>query len=147
MSCSRQVCSLILDELHTYRGRQGADVALLVRRVRERLAPGRLLCIRTSATMASEGTLEDKNRVVAGVASKLFGTPIAESNVVTERLERITDPAATVESVKASLGEAVNAGVPPHISDAALSCLRVVLIGQRPRNAARRTSPGCGGRR
>jgi len=30
---------LVLDELHTYRGRQGADVALLVRRVRERLSP------------------------------------------------------------------------------------------------------------
>lgn len=28
---------LVLDELHTYRGRQGADVALLMRRVRERL--------------------------------------------------------------------------------------------------------------
>ena len=27
---------LVLDELHTYRGRQGADVAMLVRRVRER---------------------------------------------------------------------------------------------------------------
>ncbi len=25
---------LVLDELHTYRGRQGADVAMLVRRVR-----------------------------------------------------------------------------------------------------------------
>jgi ATP-dependent helicase YprA (DUF1998 family) len=30
---------LVLDELHTYRGRQGADVALLVRRVRERQSP------------------------------------------------------------------------------------------------------------
>ncbi len=56
---------LVLDELHTYRGRQGADVALLVRRVRERLRPEDLLCIGTSATMASEGSLEDKNRVVA----------------------------------------------------------------------------------
>ncbi len=28
---------LVLDELHTYRGRQGADVALLVRRVRNRM--------------------------------------------------------------------------------------------------------------
>jgi ATP-dependent helicase YprA (DUF1998 family) len=28
---------LVLDELHTYRGRQGADVAMLVRRVKERL--------------------------------------------------------------------------------------------------------------
>ena len=111
---------LVLDELHTYRGRQGADVALLVRRVRERLQPEKLLCIGTSATMASEGTLEDKNRVVAGVASKLFGTRIAESNVITETLERITDPAATVESVKASLGEAIDSGIPPHICDAAL---------------------------
>ena len=34
---------LVLDELHTYRGRQGADVAMLVRRLRERLTPGREL--------------------------------------------------------------------------------------------------------
>jgi len=27
---------LVLDELHTYRSRQGADVAMLVRRIRER---------------------------------------------------------------------------------------------------------------
>ena len=32
---------LVLDELHTYRGRQGADVAMLVRRVKERLASER----------------------------------------------------------------------------------------------------------
>ncbi len=30
----------VFDELHTYRGRQGADVAMLVRRVREALNPG-----------------------------------------------------------------------------------------------------------
>ena len=46
---------LVLDELHTYRGRQGADVALLVRRVRERLAPQGLQCVGTSTTMASGG--------------------------------------------------------------------------------------------
>ena len=111
---------LVLDELHTYRGRQGADVALLVRRVRERLQPGKLLCIGTSATMASEGSVEDKSRVVAGVASKLFGCPVAESNVVAETLERITDSAATADSVRPALGQAIDAGVPPDLSDAAL---------------------------
>ena len=111
---------LVLDELHTYRGRQGADVALLVRRVRERLQPGKLLCIGTSATMASEGSIEDKNRVVAGVTSKLFGNRISESNVITETLERITDSTATAESVRPRLGQAIDAGVPSHISDAAL---------------------------
>jgi DEAD/DEAH box helicase len=35
---------LVLDELHTYRGRQGADVAMLVRRVRERLNPNLSVC-------------------------------------------------------------------------------------------------------
>lgn len=111
---------LVLDELHTYRGRQGADVALLVRRVRERLQPGKLLCIGTSATMASEGSVEDKSRVVAGVASKLFGCPVTESNVVGETLERITDSVATADSVRSALGQAIDAGVPPDLSDAAL---------------------------
>ena len=111
---------LVLDELHTYRGRQGADVALLVRRVRERLQPQKLLCIGTSATMASEGSFEDKNRVVSGVASKLFGTHIGESNVIAETLERITDSTATAESVRSHLGEAIDAGTPRDISDAAL---------------------------
>ena len=111
---------LVLDEIHTYRGRQGADVALLVRRVRERLQPENLLCIGTSATMASEGSQKDKGRVVAGVASKLFGVPIAESNVIAETLERTTDSTATADSVRPELGGAIDAGVPHDISDAAL---------------------------
>ena len=111
---------LVLDELHTYRGRQGADVALLVRRVRERLQPEELLCIGTSATMASEGSIEDKNRIVSGVASKLFGTGIAESNVITETLERITDSTATADSVQTQLGLAIDAGAPSDIRDSAL---------------------------
>jgi superfamily II DNA/RNA helicase len=112
---------LVLDELHTYRGRQGADVALLVRRVRERLSPEQLQCIGTSATMASEGSLEDKSRVVARVASKLFSASIPESNIVVETLERITDPSASSESVTPALGAAIDTGIPPAISNAELS--------------------------
>jgi hypothetical protein len=80
---------LVLDELHTYRGRQGADVALLVRRVRQRLNAD-LICIGTSATMASEGTAAERNGTVAQVGSKLFGTEIPVENIVTETLERLT---------------------------------------------------------
>jgi superfamily II DNA/RNA helicase len=111
---------LVLDELHTYRGRQGADVALLVRRVRERLAPEHLQCIGTSATMASEGSIEDRNRVVARVASRLFATEIPESNVIVETLERVTDRAQNHSSVKARLGPAIDAGIPRNLSDADL---------------------------
>lgn len=110
---------LVLDELHTYRGRQGADVALLVRRVRERLS-SELQCIGTSATMASEGSLEDKNRAVAEVASKLFSIKIPESNVIVETLERVTDPPQTSTTVLPLLGAAIDAGISPNITDAAL---------------------------
>ncbi len=112
---------LVLDELHTYRGRQGADVALLVRRVRERLSPERLQCIGTSATMASEGSLVYKNRAVADVASKLFSVEIPESNVIVETLTRVTDTSLTRESVRPKLGAAVDAGIPANITDAQLT--------------------------
>ncbi len=98
---------LVLDELHTYRGRQGADVALLVRRVRERLSSD-LQCIGTSATMKSDGTTAERGRVVAAVASKLFATPITEANVIGETLERVTDPTQTLEKVKPLLGAAID---------------------------------------
>ena len=111
---------LVLDELHTYRGRQGADVALLVRRVRERLRPENLQCIGTSATMASEGSLDDKSKVVAGVASKLFSVPIPPSNVIVETLDRITDPTASATSVLPALGPAIDAGIAKDSSDASL---------------------------
>jgi ATP-dependent helicase YprA (DUF1998 family) len=50
---------LVLDELHTYRGRQGADVSLLVRRVRDLLGTPTLQCVGTSATLAGPGTFDE----------------------------------------------------------------------------------------
>jgi ATP-dependent helicase YprA (DUF1998 family) len=107
---------LVLDELHTYRGRQGADVALLVRRVRERLAPKSLVCIGTSATMANADDILNKNAVVADVASRLFGTEIPETNVIGETLVRVTN-AGDHKSVAPLLGAAIEAGIPDDISD------------------------------
>lgn len=98
---------LVLDELHTYRGRQGADVALLVRRLRERLKAGQLVCIGTSATMSSSGSQADRNRVVAEVASKLFGTTISEQDVIGETLERVTNPLKDVSAIRPELPAAI----------------------------------------
>lgn len=94
---------LILDELHTYRGRQGADVALLVRRLRERLRASELICIGTSATMSNAGHLADRNKTVATVASKLFGAMITEHDVISETLERVTDPSRDVAAIRGRL--------------------------------------------
>ena len=46
---------LVFDELHTYRGRQGADVAMLIRRIRAQCKQ-HVTCIGTSATMVSVGS-------------------------------------------------------------------------------------------
>ena len=78
----------VLDELHTYRGRQGADVAMLMRHLRERSGNQKLLNIGTSATVASGGKRDDRRRAAAEVATKLFGTPIPPENVVDETLRR-----------------------------------------------------------
>lgn len=83
---------LVLDELHTYRGRQGADVAMLVRRLRDRLSPDHLRCIGTSATMASsDAVAEDPATVVANTATMIFGDRIEPEAVIGETLVRATE--------------------------------------------------------
>ena len=110
---------LVLDELHTYRGRQGADVALLVRRIRALLAPDGLQCIGTSATMAS-GTDDDRRSAVAKVASRLFGAEVLPSDVIGETLVRATNPALHADTVKGQLAAAITAGIPATVTDAEL---------------------------
>ena len=102
---------LVLDELHTYRGRQGADVALLVRRLRQACeAPG-LQCVGTSATMASTGTLAERARVVAEVATRLFGSEVAPERVIAETLRRATTgPQPTAVQLAAAIGAEPPAG-------------------------------------
>lgn len=83
---------LVFDELHTYRGRQGSDVALLIRRLRYRCGNPDLLCIGTSATMVSGegiGPLE-RRRAVADFASKIFGVTVSPSNVIEEQFEPLS---------------------------------------------------------
>ena len=93
---------LVLDELHTYRGRQGADVAMLVRRVRERMGADRMLCVGTSATMAS-GEEDAGRRAVAAVGTLLFGSPVAPEDVITESLVRRTDGTPTDAALQAAV--------------------------------------------
>lgn len=81
---------LVLDELHTYRGRQGADVALLIRRARDALNASNLQCIGTSATLAGVGTFAEQQVQVASVASQLFGVPVRPEHVIGETLRRAT---------------------------------------------------------
>ena len=88
---ARDLRFLVLDELHTYRGRQGSDVAMLVRRVREACEAAHLQCVGTSATLAGAGTIDEQRREVARVATLLFGTEVSTEAIILETLRRATD--------------------------------------------------------
>lgn len=83
---------LVLDELHTYRGRQGADVAMLVRRLKERCGNPDLLHIGTSATMVADpsATGSQRKQAVSEFAGRLFGIPLAPDSVIEETLVPVT---------------------------------------------------------
>lgn len=107
---------LVFDELHTYRGRQGADVAMLIRRLKERCAAPDLIHVGTSATMVADRTAGPAQRraTVAEFATRFFGHRFTAEQVIEEKLIPFTegdDPsraelaAALVGSSPATLAE------------------------------------------
>lgn len=74
---------VVVDELHTFDGAQGTDLALLLRRLRARLkAPAdHLICAGTSATLGSASDTSPLREY----ARQVFGVPFAPDSVVTER--------------------------------------------------------------
>ena len=81
---------LVLDELHTYRGRQGADVALLIRRLRNRVKSNFFQCIGTSATLAGGGSYDRQREEIAKIAAMIFGDEVLPEHVIGETLQRAT---------------------------------------------------------
>jgi DEAD/DEAH box helicase domain-containing protein len=71
---------LVVDELHTFDGAQGTDLACLIRRLRDRLGAGpELACVGTSATIGAES--EDALLTYAG---EVFATGFDTAAVVRE---------------------------------------------------------------
>lgn len=103
---------LVLDELHTYRGRQGADVALLVRRARDAFNSPDLLCAGTSATISTAGTWPERQREIAETATRLFGMRVQPEYVIGETLRRATRSPAEERDFEARLRTSVEAGGP-----------------------------------
>lgn len=106
ISSATNLSFLVLDELHTYRGRQGADVAMLVRRLRGAVSSDEIQCIGTSATLAGPGTKAQQRQQVAELATRIFGVDVPAANVIGETLRRATtgeaDPAALTARLAAS---------------------------------------------
>ena len=76
---------LILDEIHTYQGALGTEIACLVRRLRQHVdsAEG-LVCVGLSATVSAGGDHEADLRRTAVFASALFAAPFTADGIVEE---------------------------------------------------------------
>lgn len=73
---------LVLDEVHSYSGALGVEIAMLVRRLKERVvqsAQGRLQCIATSATL---GGGERDFPKIAKFATDLFGEAFSTGDII-----------------------------------------------------------------
>lgn len=63
---------IAVDELHTFDGAQGTDLACLLRRLKARLSvlPGQICCIGTSATMGAKDSAKSIREYAADVLVK-----------------------------------------------------------------------------
>ena len=81
---------LVLDEAHQYRGSRGIEMAMLLRRFKQRLKEGGRLdpfrCIATSATLVGG---ESDKEAVARFAANLFGEEFQEQDVILGDVESI----------------------------------------------------------
>lgn len=76
---------IALDEAHVYDGAKAAEIAMLLRRLRDRVAPDRQLqCIATSATVG------DDPRKVMDFATKLFHAPFEWDDADPDRQDLVT---------------------------------------------------------
>jgi superfamily II DNA or RNA helicase len=109
---------LVFDELHTYRGRQGADVAMLIRRIRAQCKQ-HITCIGTSATMVSVGSPASQHEQVAQVATTVFGRPFRPEQVVSETLTRSLAYTGGLPS-RPILAQSIGAGIDTEGDEAVL---------------------------
>ena len=75
---------LVVDELHSFDGAQGADLACLIRRVKERVKTpkGHLICVGTSATLGD--SRPEVTSDLADYAKRVFGESFAEDSLIGE---------------------------------------------------------------
>lgn len=124
---------IVLDELHTYSGAQATEVALLLRKLKNRYAAGRpVQCLGTSASLTSKSGGGARIEQFAGdLFGAVFGTPITSKRVAhpllcTDKIGSALTAAEWTGLHRALLGcrgiaaphEAVlrwNEGLPPHL--------------------------------
>ena len=81
---------LVVDELHSFDGAQGSDLACLIRRLKQRVAvTDELCCIGTSATLGDNDI--HSSRAIREYAQEIFGASFDAESVITEDLLNIPE--------------------------------------------------------
>ncbi len=85
---------MVFDEVHTYSGTLGSEVACLIRRLRHVAGkrPDEVVCIGTSATVRDEGV--DADALTRTFAHRLFGVPAEDVALVDEQYREFARPPA-----------------------------------------------------
>jgi ATP-dependent helicase YprA (DUF1998 family)/very-short-patch-repair endonuclease len=128
---------LVLDEVHTYTGILGAEVACLIRRLKEHagLQPGELTCIGTSATIISADDQSGEIRLLE-FAAELFGEPFAADALVQEQYEETRLPGEQELRLAPALTSADLQGFDPddpaQVRQLAQAALGITLAGNAP---------------
>lgn len=94
---------LVVDEIHTFDGAQGTDLACLIRRLKARVkAPaGHVCCVGTSATLGGQDNTDELRRY----AEQIFDESFDEDSVITEnRLTPAEFLGTTSEVIHAQIG-------------------------------------------
>lgn len=79
---------IVLDEAHTYKGATGTEIALLLRRLKQRVVnneKGRIQCMATSATLGNKDALPD----LAKFASDIFDEDFTVEDIITSERKKI----------------------------------------------------------
>jgi hypothetical protein len=115
---------LVLDEAHQYRGSKGAEMGMLIRRLKERLRDGgntnTFRCIATSASLADGA---NGAKAVADFAAELFGEPFDPADVITGEFQPLPEGGSlTLDSSDyEAMARALNSGgIPTQDVDALL---------------------------
>ncbi len=81
---------IVLDEAHIYTGAKGLEIAMLLRRVKDRVIQsktGRLTCIATSATLGDESYKKE----VALFATHLFNENFSDDSIISAKRLKISE--------------------------------------------------------
>ena len=130
---------IVLDEAHTYDGASGIEIAMLLRRVKERVVgsqPGRFRCIATSATL---GGGRADFPAAARFASSLFGEPFewcendpSRQDVVEASRMPLAAVSAAVYEASPTLYIALRSELETVVLDAPLEAIEKLLAVAQP---------------